>query len=191
MKKNQKTVYKSNLDDYSIPSSADIVYDSDGRTILQVSWNINEDGAVLYFSCERVDMPSPQDTPYLYKISVTNKTTGVRIQDTKQVSATARANSIGDIVANAITANMLAPDAVTADKIAAGTITAEQIAAINLAANGAMFGDLSAEGFKIDGRNFWAGKFWQFIDEYTGQTITANKGQFWVGGSSRSFGIWT
>lgn len=182
LKKNQKTVYKSNLDDYSIPSSADIVYDSDGRTILQVSWNINEDGAVLYFSCERVDMPSPQDTPYLYKISVTNKTTGVRIQDTKQVSATARANSIGDIVANAITANMLAPDAVTADKIAAGTITAEQIAAINLAANGAMFGDLSAEGFKIDGRNFWAGKFWQFIDEYTGQTITANKGQFWVGG---------
>lgn len=182
LRKNQKTVYKSNLDDYSIPSSADIIYDSDGRTILQVSWNINEDGAVLYFSCERVDMPSPQDTPYLYKISVTNKTTGVRIQDTKQVSATARANSIGDIVANAITANMLAPDAVTADKIAAGTITAEQIAAINLAANGAMFGDLSAEGFKIDGRNFWAGKFWQFIDEYTGQTITARKGQFWAGG---------
>lgn len=170
------------------PDNAVITYDDKGN-IIGVSYNDTdtEETFTQHYEYTLVEMPSPVDTTYKYKIDVWNKDTDLHYDILNSLAVIATANSASDLVDNAITQNALAPDAVTADKIAAGTISAEKIAAEDILAKGARAGMVSTEGLIVDNSAFLASKTlpYKWTDPETGEekTYIANPGEFFVGNS--------
>ena len=165
------------------PSDAVLTYDENGQ-IIGVSYSEIAE-LTLHYEYTLVDMPSPIDTMYRYKVVMWNKTTNQFYDVEDVLTVYARANSASDLVDNAITQNALAPDAVTADKIAAGTITAENIAAGDILAKGARAGMVSTEGLIVDNSAFLASKAleYKYNDPVTGEekNYIASSGEFFVG----------
>ena len=168
------------------PSDAVLTYDENGQ-IISVSYSETVKPLTLHHEYTLIDMPSPIDTMYKYKVVIWNKTTNQFYDVEDVLTVYARANSASDLVDNAITQNALAPDAVTADKIAAGTITAENIAAGDILAKGARAGMVSTEGLIVDNSAFLASKTlpYKWTDPETGEekTYIAKSGEFFVGNS--------
>ena len=168
------------------PSDAVLTYNENGQ-IIGVSYSETVETLTLHYEYTLVDMPSPIDTMYRYKVVMWNKTSNQFYDVEDILTVYARANSASDLVDNAITQNALAPDAVTADKIAAGTITAEQIAAEDILVKGARAGMVSAEGLIVDNSAFLASEAlsYNYIDPETNEkkTYTATAGEFFVGNS--------
>ena len=168
------------------PDNAVITYDDKGN-IICVSYNDTVETFTQHYEYTLVDMPSPVDTTYKYKIDVWNKDTDLHYDILNSLAVIATANSASDLVDNAITQNALAPEAVTADKIAVGTITAEQIAAEDILVKGARAGMVSTEGLIVDNSAFLASKTlpYKWTDPETGEekTYIAKSGEFFVGNS--------
>lgn len=166
------------------PSDAVLTYNENGQ-IIGVSYSETVETLTLHYEYTLVDMPSPIDTMYRYKVVMWNKTSNQFYDVEDILTVYARANSASDLVDNAITQNALAPDAVTADKIAAGTITAENIAAGDILAKGARAGMVSTEGLIVDNSAFLASKplEYKYNDPVTGEekNYIANAGEFFVG----------
>lgn len=182
--KSDSVSYSDTLPAY--PDNAVITYDDKGN-IIGVSYNDTVKTFTQHYEYTLVDMPSPVDTTYKYKIDVWNKDTDLHYDILNSLAVIATANSASDLVDNAITQNALAPDAVTADKIAAGTITAEQIAAVDILVKGARAGMVSTEGLIVDNSAFLASKTlpYKWTDPETGEekTYIAKSGEFFVGNS--------
>lgn len=176
--------YSDTLPTY--PDNAVITYDDKGN-IIGVSYNDTVETFTQHYEYTLVDMPSPVDTTYKYKIDVWNKDTDLHYDILNSLAVIATANSASDLVDNAITQNALAPEAVTADKIAAGTITAEQIAAEDILVKGARAGMVSTEGLQVDNAGFFASKpfVYNYIDPLTQEekTYVTKSGEFFVGNS--------
>ena len=137
-----------------------------------------------YISFE-VDMPSPKDTIYWWKIASYNAVTESLQSKTSayvEAQATAFATSAYDVVKNGITENALAPDAVTTDKIAVGTITANKIFVEALSAISANLGAIT-DGSLVGNQN----NYWYLSDEYAGGQLVHRAGDFRVGGASGDF----
>ena len=171
--------YLDNLDSVIIPDSAE-------KTETYIYWTKTTDDLTQHFEYSLVDMPSPEETYYRFKIVAVNLKAGNESAELI-IGTYARANSASDLVDNAITQNAIAPEAVTADKIAAGTITAEQIAAKDILVKGARAGMVSTEGLIVDNSVFLASKTlpYKWIDPETGEekTYIAKPGEFFVGNS--------
>lgn len=188
VEKNVSTSYLTNINSESIPSNATKEYDSSGN-LIKVKFSKSSGSITMYYEYTLVDMPSPVDTTYQYKIIVKNITTNKEYSSlvANPISLVATANGVGDLVDNAITQNALAPDAVTADKIAAGTVTADKIAAVNILAKGARAGMVSTEGLQVDDSGFFASEpfNYKYHDPETGaeKTYTTSAGEFFVGNS--------
>lgn len=188
VEKNVSTSYLTNINSESIPSNATKEYDSSGN-LIKVKFSKSSGSITMYYEYTLVDMPSPVDTTYQYKIIVKNITTNKEYSSliANPISLVATANGVGDLVDNAITQNALAPDAVTADKIAAGTVTADKIAAENILAKGARAGMVSTEGLQVDDSGFFASEpfNYKYHDPETGaeKTYTTSAGEFFVGNS--------
>lgn len=165
------------------PSDAVLTYDENGQ-IIGVSYSETVETLTLH-QYTLVDMPSPIDTMYKFKVVIWNKTTNQFYDVEDVLTVYARANSASDLVDNAITQNALAPEAVTADKIAAGTITAENIAAGDILAKGARAGMVSTEGLIVDNSAFLASKslLYKYTDPVTKEekNYIASSGEFFVG----------
>lgn len=170
----------------AFPDNAVITYDDKGN-IIGVSYNDTIETFTRHYEYTLVEMPSPVDTTYKYKIDVWNKDTNLHYDILNPISVIARANSASDLVDNAITQNALAPEAVTADKIAAGTISAEKLAAEDILAKGARAGMVSTEGLQVDNAGFFASKpfVYNYIDPLTQEekTYVTTAGEFFVGNS--------
>lgn len=131
-----------------------------------------------YISFE-VNMPSPLDTTYWWKIASYNAVTeSLQSKTSAYVDAqtTAFATSAFDVVKAGITENALAPDAVTTDKIAAGTITANKIFVEALSAISANLGAIT-DGSLVGNQN----NYWYLSDEYNGTQLVHRAGDFQVG----------
>lgn len=174
--------YSDTLSAY--PDDAVITYDDKGR-IIGVSYNDTIKTFTQHYEYTLVDMPSPVDTTYKYKIDVWNKDTNLHYDILNSLAVIATANSASDLVDNAITQNAIAPDAITAEKIAAGTITAEQLAAEDILVKGARAGMVSTEGLIVDDAAFLASKplIYKYTDPNTQEekTYKAESGEFFVG----------
>ena len=176
--------YLDNLNSITIPSNATKKYEN--GTLVSVSWSTTSGTLTKYYEYNLIDMPSPVDTYYRFKIVATNLISG-NVSSAIIIGVYARANSASDLVDNAITQNALAPDAVTVDKIAAGTITAEKIAAEDLLVKGARAGMVSTEGLIVDDSAFLASQPLEY--KYTDPVSKAEKnymaeaGEFFVGNS--------
>lgn len=168
------------------PDNAVITYDDKGN-IIGVSYNDTVETFTQHYEYTLVEMPSPVDTTYKYKIDVWNKDTDLHYDILNSLAVIATANSASDLVDNAITQNAIAPDAVTGDKIAAGTITAEQIAAEDILVKGARAGMVSTEGLQVDDAGFFASKpfVYNYHDCETGseKSYITKSGEFFVGNS--------
>ena len=188
VEKNISTSYLTNINSESIPSNATKEYDSSGN-LIKVKFSKSSGSITMYYEYTLVDMPSPVDTTYQYKIIVKNITTNKEYSSlvANPISLVATANGVGDLVDNAITQNALAPDAVTADKIAAGTVTADKIAAENILAKGARAGMVSTEGLQVDDSGFFASEpfNYKYHDPVTGaeKSYKTSAGEFFVGNS--------
>lgn len=188
VEKNVSTSYLTNINSESIPSNATKEYDSSGN-LIKVKFSKSSGSITMYYEYTLVDMPSPVDTTYQYKIIVKNITTNKEYSSlvANPISLVATANGVGDLVDNAITQNALAPDAVTADKIAAGTVTADKIAAENILAKGARAGMVSTEGLQVDDSGFFASEpfNYKYHDPETGaeKSYPTSAGEFFVGNS--------
>lgn len=188
VEKNVSTSYLTNINSESIPSNATKEYDSSGN-LINVKFSKSSGSITMYYEYTLVDMPSPVDTTYQYKIIVKNITTNKEYSSlvANPISLVATANGVGDLVDNAITQNALAPDAVTADKIAAGTVTADKIAAENILAKGARAGMVSTEGLQVDDSGFFASEpfNYKYHDPETGaeKSYPTSAGEFFVGNS--------
>lgn len=188
VEKNVSTSYLTNINSESIPSNATKEYDSSGN-LIKVKFSKSSGSITMYYEYTLVDMPSPVDTTYQYKIIVKNITTNKEYSSlvANPISLVATANGVGDLVDNAITQNALAPDAVTADKIAAGTVTADKIAAENILAKGARAGMVSTEGLQVDDSGFFASEpfIYKYHDPETGaeKSYPTSAGEFFVGNS--------
>lgn len=171
--------YLDNLDSVIIPDSAE-------KTDTYIYWTETTVDLTQHFEYRLVDMPSPEETYYRFKIVAVNLNAGNESSELI-IGTYARANSASDLVDNAITQNALAPDAVTANKIAAGTISAEKIAAEDILAKGARAGMVSTEGLIVDNSAFLASKTlpYKWTDPETGEekTYIAKSGEFFVGNS--------
>lgn len=171
--------YLDNLDSVIIPDSAE-------KTDTYIYWTETSEDLTQHFDYRLVDMPSPEETYYRFKIVAVNLNAGNESSELI-IGTYARANSASDLVENAITQNALAPDAVTANKIAAGTISAEKIAAEDILAKGARAGMVSTEGLIVDDAAFLASKplTYKYIDPVTKEekTYPAKSGEFFVGNS--------
>lgn len=171
--------YLDNLDSVIIPDSAE-------KTDTYIYWTVTTVDLTQHFEYRLVDMPSPEETYYRFKIVAVNLNAGNESSELI-IGTYARANSASDLVDNAITQNALAPDAVTANKIAAGTISAEKIAAEDILAKGARAGMVSTEGLIVDNSAFLASKTlpYKWTDPETNEekTYIANPGEFFVGNS--------
>ena len=171
--------YLDNLESVIIPDSAE-------KTESYIYWTETTVDLTQHFEYSLIDMPSPEETYYRFKIVAVNLNAGNKSSELI-IGTYARANSASDLVDNAITQNALADDAVTANKIAAGTITAEQIAAEDILAKGARAGMVSTEGLIVDNSAFLASKTlpYKWTDPETGEekTYIANPGEFFVGNS--------
>ena len=176
--------YLDNLNSITIPSNATKKYEN--GSLVSVSWSTTSGSLTKYYEYNLIDMPSPVETYYRFKIVATNLISG---NDSSAIiiGVYARANSASDLVDNAITQNALAPDAVTADKIAAGTVTADKIAAENILAKGARAGMVSTEGLQVDDAGFFASEsfVYKYHDPETGaeKNYTTSAGEFFVGNS--------
>lgn len=188
VEKNVSTSYLTSINSESIPSNATKEYDSSGN-LIKVKFSKSSGSITMYYEYTLVDMPSPVDTTYQYKIIVKNVTTNKEYSSlvANPISLVATANGVGDLVDNAITQNALAPDAVTADKIAAGTVTADKIAAVNILAKGARAGMVSTEGLQVDDSGFFASESfdYKYHDLETGaeKSYQTSAGEFFVGNS--------
>lgn len=171
--------YLDNLDSVFIPDNAE-------KTETYIYWTETTDDLTQHFEYSLVDMPSPEETYYRFKIVAVNLKAGNESAELI-IGTYARANSASDLVDNAITQNALAPDAVTADKIAAGTISAEKLAAEDILAKGARAGMVSTEGLQVDNAGFFASKpfVYNYIDPLTQEekTYVTKSGEFFVGNS--------
>lgn len=176
--------YLDNLNSITIPSNATKKYEN--GSLVSVSWSTTSGSLTKYYEYNLIDMPSPVDTLYRFKIVATNLISG-NVSSAIIIGVYARANSASDLVDNAITQNALAPDAVTTNKIAAGTITAEKIAAEDLLVKGARAGMVSTEGLIVDDSAFLASQPLEY--KYTDpvskaeKTYMAEAGEFFVGNS--------
>lgn len=180
--KSDSVSYSDTLPAY--PDNAVITYDDKGN-IIGMSYNDTVETFTQHYEYTLVDMPSPVDTTYKYKIDVWNKDTDLHYDILNSLAVIATANSASDLVDNAITQNAIAPDAVTADKIAAGTIGAEKIATEDILAKGARAGMVSTEGLIVDDAAFLASKplIYKYKDPNTEEekTYIAESGEFFVG----------
>lgn len=188
VEKNVSISYLTNINSESIPSNATKEYDSSGN-LIKVKFSKSSGSITMYYEYTLVDMPSPVDTTYQYKIIVKNITTNKEYSSlvANPISLVATANGVGDLVDNAITQNALAPDAVTTEKIAAGAVTAKLIAAENILAKGARAGMVSTEGLQVDDTGFFASEPFNYIyhDPETGaeKSYRTSAGEFFVGNS--------
>lgn len=188
VEKNISTSYLTNINSESIPSNATKEYDSSGN-LIKVKFSKSSGSITMYYEYTLVDMPSPVDTTYQYKIIVKNITTNKEYSSlvVNPISLVATANGVGDLVDNAITQNALAPDAVTTEKIAAGAVTAKLIAAENILAKGARAGMVSTEGLQVDDSGFFASEpfNYKYHDPETGaeKSYPTSEGEFFVGNS--------
>lgn len=171
--------YLDNLESVIIPDSAE-------KTESYIYWTQTTEDLTLtqHFEYSLVDMPSPEETYYRFKIVAVNLNAGYESAELI-IGTYARANSASDLVDNAITQNALAPDAVTADKIGAGAISAEKIAAGDILAKGARAGMVSTEGLIVDDAAFLASKplQYKYTDPVTKEekNYIASSGEFFVG----------